>query len=405
MKNIKKKIAFVNQRYGLEVNGGSEYYTRMLTEHLLTTFDVEILTTCALDYTKWDNHYPEGLQEVNGVSVRRFRVEKPRDEAVFNEVNTRLLTISYGERDVEEEWVDKQGPFCPQLINYIVENSHVYDVFVFVTYLYYLTVRGLPLVKNKAVLIPTAHDEPYIRFGIYKEIFHAPKAFLFLTEEEQGLVHNLFNNQKIPWALAGVGIDIPENVQPSLFKKKYNLEKYLVYVGRIDEGKNCNEMFKFFIEYKKRNTFNLKSNLKSSLKLVLMGKAAIPIPSHPDILPLGFVSEEDKYNGIAGAEALILPSKYESLSISVLESMGLGVPVIVNGGCEVLKGHCIKSNAGLYYEDFLEFEGIVNFYMEKSHEYEVISKNAMKYIENCYQWSHVIDKFNEIVNKITNKVT
>lgn len=90
---------------------------------------------------------------------------------------------------------------------------------------------------------------------------------------------------------AGVGVDVSNNCDADRFKKKYNLDNYVIYVGRIDEGKDCPRLFNYFMEYKKRN--------KNNLKLVLMGKAVCEIPKHPDIISLGFVTDEDKFDGIA----------------------------------------------------------------------------------------------------------
>ena len=131
-----------------------------------------------------------------------------------------------------------------------------------------------------------------------------------------------------------------------------------------------------------------------------MGKSVIPVPERPDILNLGFVSEEEKYNGISGAKALILPSAFESLSISVLESLNLNVPVIVNGDCEVLKGHCIKSNAGLYYHNYFEFEGCLNYLLSHEKEYEQMRDNAREYIDKYFQWNIIVEKFKNIIEKV-----
>ena len=57
---MREKIAFVNQRYGLEVNGGSELLCRQMAEKLSEIYDVEVITTCALDYVSWENHYAAG---------------------------------------------------------------------------------------------------------------------------------------------------------------------------------------------------------------------------------------------------------------------------------------------------------------------------------------------------------
>ena len=227
-------------------------------------------------------------------------------------------------------------------------------------------------------------------------MFGAADAFVFLTDEEKDLVHSIFHNEDVPYEVCGVGVDVPSEVSADRFRKKYsqyNLDNYIIYVGRIDEGKDCPRLFRYFMEYKKRNK-------NSDLKLVLMGKAVCDIPKHPDIINLGFVTDEDKFDGISGAKALMLPSKFESLSISVLEAMTLSKPVIVNGICDVLKGHCIKSNGGLYYKNFFEFEGCLNYLYEHPDVYEIMCKNARKYVDDYFQWDDIMKKFDDIIAKV-----
>lgn len=385
-----KKIALVNQRYGLEVNGGSEYYTRLIAERLAENFQVDVITTKALDYTTWANHYTSDEENINGVRVLRFPVEKER-ACDFNEFNGAYLSAgNYNEAD-EEIWFEKQGPYCPEAIEYIKANKDNYDCFVFVTYLYYLTVKGMPEVADKAVFIPTAHEEPFIHFKTFEKLFTLPRAYVFLTDEEKALVQGLFGTEDIPCEVMGTGVEIPCEPDEKAFREKFSIdEDYIIYVGRIDEGKDCPMLFKYFTEYKKRNP-------ESTLKLVLMGKAVCDIPRHSDIISLGFVSEEDKFNGIKGAKALVLPSKFESLSISVLEAMAVSVPVIVNGVCDVLKGHCVKSNGGLYYKNYFEFEGILDYIFSHPAEYEQMCVNARRYISENYEWDVIMKKFAEVI--------
>ena len=85
---------------------------------------------------------------------------------------------------------------------------------------------------------------------------------------------------------------------------------------------------------------------------MLIGNPIIPIPEHPQIHHLGFVNDQDKFDALAAAELLIMPSYFESLSMVALEAWALGKPVLANGRCDVLKGQCIRSNGGLYYESF-----------------------------------------------------
>lgn len=389
MKN--KKIALVNQRYGLEVNGGSEYYTRQLAEHLSQRYDVEVLTTKALSYDTWENYYEKDVENINGITVRRFDVDKKRSIWGMR-INGRLRRYCPKLREkAEERWVEAQGPCSHGLIEYIEQKSEEYDVFIFVTYLYYSTAVGLGKVADKAILLPTAHDEPYIYFDVYRNVFEKAAGLIYLTPEEKQFVEKLFRVTEKPNVVSGSGVDLPEDIDNTRYRTKFNLsDEYIIYVGRIDLEKGCKEMFEAFLKYKKHNP-------KDKLKLVLMGKAMIDIPKHEDIVYQGFVSEQDKFDGISGAKVLWLPSKYESLSIAVLEAMALGVPVIVNGQCDVLKGHCTRSGAGVYYENIDEAIQKLDWII---HTDEDVSKKAKKYIEDNYQWENIIAGICEVMETI-----
>ena len=391
---MKKKIAIINQRYGLEVNGGSELYSRQIAERLIARYDVEVLTSCAVEYVKWSNYYKEGVETINGVTVRRFKTVHKRIPKIFSALDSYMLSNPDADVETSDKWIENMGPYCPELVEYVDEHQDEYEAIIVVTYLYYTAVKSIVRIKDKAIFIPTAHQEPFIHFDMYKKVFGAADAFVFLTDEEKDLVHAIFHNEDVPYEVMGVGVDVPAQVDSGRFKKKYNLDEYIIYVGRIDEGKDCPRIFKYFLEYKKRN--------KNNLKLVLMGKAVCDIPKSPDIISLGFVSDEDKFDGIKGAKALILPSKFESLSISVLEAMTLSIPVIVNGICDVLKGHCVKSNGGLYYKNYFEFEGCVNYMLEHPEEYKMLCANARKYVEDYFQWDDIMKKFDRIIERVGN---
>lgn len=379
-----KRIAFVNQRYGREVNGGSEYYTRLIAEHLTSEYEVEVLTTKAMDYTTWEDHYTEDVEDINGVTVRRFSVDKPRNMKTFLKINDVIPINKNRTPEEEQEWMDEQGPFCPKLVEYIRDNADKYDLFIFVTYLYYTTCRGMAEVANKSILIPTAHDEPYIYFSIFEKEFHLPKGIVYLTEEEKEFVQGMFHNEDIPNVVTAVGVDLPPSDCTEEEKQKLPDEPYIIYVGRIEGGKGCGELFSFFENYKKRNPNNVK--------LVLMGKEVLEIPKHPDIIYMGFVSEELKFEGIKKSMALVLPSYFESLSISVLESLQVSTPVLVNGNCHVLKGHCTRSNAGLYYKNYEEFEGSVNYLERHPEERALMGNNGRLYVSRDYRWDIVVSK-------------
>ncbi|MEM7030565.1 MAG: glycosyltransferase [Chloroflexota bacterium] len=303
------RLAFVVQRYGLEVNGGSELLCRQVAEHLAAHDSVVILTTCAQDYTTWENVYPPGLDEVNGIQVQRFPVLQVRDPD-FGALSAKLYSQPHSLED-EFAWLNAQGPLAPDLLRHLVQNHLAYDAFIFFTYIYYPTALGVRLVADRAVMVPTAHDEPPLYFKMFRALFNAPRALIYNTQAEKETVEDLFEVDYIPNDVAGVGIDVPSDVSADRFRQKYQLQTdYVLYVGRVSHSKNCAELIENFVKY--------KASTPSPLKLVLIGHAEFPLPDHPDILPLGFVSDEDKFDALAGATVYVHPSKLESLTNIIL---------------------------------------------------------------------------------------
>lgn len=391
-----RKIAIVNQRYGLEVNGGSEYYTRMISERLKNIYEVEVITSKARDYNTWSNYYLSNLETINGVKVRRFTVKGTRGIR-FRIVNKIISFMKNPPLLLERIWVKEQGPYCPELIQYLQDNVECYDAVIFVTYLYYPTVAAVPKLCGKAILVPTAHDEPCINFKIYDDIFTKIKGIIYLTEEEKKFVNKRFHNEFVPSYVAGVGIDLPTSIDNDRFKKKYKIyDDYFIYVGRVDSSKHCDEMFTFFKAFKKEE--------KGKCKLVVLGRVSMEIIPDPDIIVLGFVDEQDKYDAISGARALILPSEFESLSIAVLESFALSRPVIVNARCEVLKGHCNKSKAGVFYYGEKDFIESLKLMSQNSESYEYMCVNARKYIDNNYLWDDIINCYCRLIESVINNL-
>lgn len=389
---MKEKIAFVCQRYGLEVNGGSELYCRQIAEKLAAVYDVTLYTTCAVDYSTWGNKYRDGEEVINGVRVIRFKVKKERKQRDFNQVCELILQDPHHSDELEKEWIEKQGPLCPDLIKVIAEDYKQYKAVLFMTYLYYTSAVGLMQNIPNSILIPTVHDEPWVYLRWYDKVFANAGGLAWNTPEEKAFAQKRFpflkdNKREV---MTGIGIDVPEKELPDL-PENIDKQLYIAYAGRIDENKGCREMFEYFQKYKKQN--------KSKIKLVLMGKPVMDIPVDPDIISLGFVSEEMKFSVMKNALALVLCSRFESLSMVVLESMMMERPVLVSGHCEVLKGHCIRSNAGLYFNNYYEFEGTLNYLLTHPEQYEIMRKNGKKYINENYQWDVIVEKYKNLIEQ------
>lgn len=385
-----KRIAFVNQRYGKEVNGGSEYYTMLMAGKLKEYYNVEVLTSKALTYDKWEDYYTEDVETIDGISVRRFGVRKKRSRILQRILKILITSLGANTQKVTGLWNKILGPYVPDLVEYIRNHKHEYDAFIFVTYMYYPTVFGMKDVADKAIFVPTAHDEYNIYFKIYESIFRMPKTIVYLTEEEREFVQELFHNEEVEHEVIGVGIDVPEQTDEHSFRQKYNINgDYILYAGRVDADKGCRTMFEYFSRYSMEHR---------ELQLVVIGKSYMEIPRANNIHYLGFVSEEDKYNAMKGARLLWLPSRFESLSIAVLEAMALGTPVIVNGECGVLRGHCERSGGGRYYTDYQSLVKAIDWIY---HCKEAAIKECMdNYINGYYKWTAVIDKWKLLIEQI-----
>lgn len=390
-----RRIALVVHRYGLDVNGGAEYHCRVLAEHMVSRYEVDVLTSCARNTLPWDNAYKEGVEIINQVNVHRFPVEKMRDDILFDELSKR---VGKGEKEIEEEWISQMGPYCPSCISFLKENGYKYEAVIFITYAFYLTVKGMGLHLKNSILLATAHDDASVRLPIYREVFQAPAAFLYNSVEEKEFIVKNFHTENKSSRLTCVGIDIPETGRyafPERFKE-YK-DSYIIYVGRVSNGKNFCELNRDFIEYKRRNP--------SQLKLLVLGKTddKMPLIYSQDIIYAGFVTEEEKTALLENAKLLVMPSEYESLSLVILESMAAGRPVLVNGRCAVLKGQCIRSNAGLYYMDFFEFEAGLNYILSHEEAYQQMRENGYKFVKDNYSWEKVVADISSLIEELKEK--
>src|SRR5579864_889784 len=341
------KLAVVVQRYGLAINGGAELHARYIAEHLARHATVEVLTTCASDYVSWKNELSPGVETVNGVTVRRFKVKHERDPIVFGRRSTRVFTEMHSAGD-ELDWLDAEGPTSPALIDYIAKHTAEYDFSIFFSYRYYHAYYGARAAAGRAILVPTAERDEAIGLSIFQPLFRGVRALMYNSHEERAMIQAVSQNQAVPGVVVGIGSDVPQQTQPSRFRQKHGIHgPFAIYVGRIDENKGCSELFAFFQQYLR--------DPASKLSLALIGHSLLEIPKHQRIRHLGFLSDQDKFDAMAAADVLIMPSYFESLSMVALEAWALGKPVIANGRCDVLRGQCVRSNAGLYYENGPEF--------------------------------------------------
>jgi glycosyltransferase involved in cell wall biosynthesis len=386
------KVAIVVQRYGQGINGGAELHARYVAEHLARHVEVEVLTTCASDYVTWRNELSPGIEKVNGISVRRFRVKHERDPVVFGNRSNRVFLQRHSLGD-ELDWLDAEGPSSPALVDYVAKHAAGYDYCLFFSYRYYHAYYGARAAGSRAILVPTAERDATIGLSIFQPLFRSVRAVMYNSPEERAMIHAVSGNQNVPGIVVGIGSDVPNNPQPARFRQKYKIHGPLaVYVGRIDENKGCKELFEFFQGYLK--------DPAGKLSLVLIGNSLLAVPEHARIHHLGFLNDTDKFDAMAAADLLIMPSYYESLSMVALEAWALGRPVLANGKCDVLKGQCLRSNAGLYYETYGEFVGALEAIEQNRWLAGTLGRNGRQFFREQYDWPVIEQKYLEIFDRL-----
>ncbi len=392
------KVAFVVQRYGADVVGGAEALCRQVAERLSRSVEAHVLTSCALEYERWANYYPSGVEVLHGVMIHRFPVAGERDKQTFDRLTERLVGsgVRHGYPTDQVKWMEAQGPRVEALLDHIAERRDEYDVFVFFTYLYYTTYFGIQLVPEKSILVPTAHDEPPIYLELFRSIFQLPRALVFMADEERKFVHTQFANGHIPWAVIGMGIERPDGADGARFRARFGLsDPFILYAGRIEPSKNCQELFDFFARY--------KAEKGSDLKLVLLGRVEMPIPKNADIIPVGFVSDGDKFDAYKAAQVLVMPSRFESFSIVSLEALLVGTPLLVNGESAVLRDHCLRSTGGLFYQCYDEFAAALSLLLETPEMRRRLGQHGAEYVAQHYRWDAIEYRYLEILETVAHQ--
>ncbi len=393
------KLAYVVPRYGKHVVGGAESATRNLAERMvgLAGWEVEVLTTCAVDYLTWQDHYPAGETTEAGVKVTRFPVRSGRAPG-FSAFSDHVLFYSRAATDDEaEQWVELQGPVCPELLEVLPDTDA--DIVAFYPYQYYPTVRGIASVSDRAVMHPAAHDDPPLYLPIFQSVFSRVSGFVFQTHGEREVVQSAFQVASQPQVLLGMGVDEPTEGSPAGPSARDQVglgdRPYLCCLGRVDDLKGTSVLAEMFASYKRRRP--------GALAMTLVGPVAVRPMEHPDIFLTGPVEEDTKWELLRGATALVSPSPYESFSLVIMEAWTAGIPVAVNAYCEATKESCERSGGGVWFCGYAQFEAIVDRLLADTELRKTLADRGRAYVDANFRWPVIIEKYSRFLNRVAAK--
>jgi len=389
------KLACVIHRFGSQATGGSEAHCRDIAMRLAARHDVTVLTSCATDYVTWRNVRPAGESMDGPVRVLRFPVDRTRRLNRFRELSE-LVFANRATADEHIEWFKANGPSAPGLLEHLARRGSSYDRVLFWAFRYAPVFFGLPLVADRAILLPTAEDDELIRSStLLGPFFRRPRGYLFLTPEERDLVAGRCDGPLPPSEIIGIGLDAPAAVPPRRRLDELGVpHDFLLYLGRVDKNKGCDRMFDAYARYDAETT---AAGASAPLPLVVAGPVVLPVPGHPRIRSLGFVDDATRDALLAHATTLIMPSPFESLSIVILEAWNRGRPVIVNGRCAPLAGQVTRANGGVFYKWPSEFVEAVRYVSAHRDIADRLGAQGRAYVEREYRWPLVLNKIEAIL--------
>ncbi|CDE12458.1 glycosyltransferase family 4 protein [Ruminococcus sp. CAG:330] len=393
-----RKIGFVIPWYGEDIPGGAEMELREVATHLQRAgMDVEILTTCVREFSAdWnENYYSAGTAVVEDIAVRRFPVRR-RDTAAFDRVNRRLMEGQHLSLQEEKTFVEEMVN-SPQLYEYLKDASDEYALYVFIPYMFGTTYYGMQACPEKSVLIPCFHDEAYLYLRLFRQAYIQARGIIYNAMPEMELANKVYDFTTTEQICMGIGMDTNICADADAFRKAYRIQKpFLLYAGRKDAGKNVHTLLRYFAEYKQRHG-------DSDLQLVLIGGGSIEIPAsvRDDVYDLGFVSRQDKYDAMAAAELLCQPSHNESFSLVIMESWLCGRPVLVHSQCAVTRDFARRANGGLYFRNYFEFEGCVQYILTHPEQARTMGQNGGAFVRENFDWDVIVEKYRAFFAKLT----
>jgi glycosyltransferase involved in cell wall biosynthesis len=378
------RLALVPARFGPGLAGGAEIVLAQMARRLLARgWEVEILTTCALDHHSWENLLPAGKAMEDGMLVRRFPTvttsgpERAQlEQAILSGASLRLHE--------QQRWMNA-GMRSPELFHYLLDHAGEYRAIVFTPYLFWITFACSQVAPERSVLWTCLHDEPYAYLSLFQPLLTGVAGLLFQTPPEHELAHRLVETLA-PHALTGCGVEVPERYDVEGFRHRHGIEgRFLLYAGRREGAKGWEALLQ------QLDRLMARSDLPFTLVTMGDGTVRPPAAIADRVIDVGFLPDDERDAAFAAADAYLQPSRFEAFSRTIMEAWLAGTLVIANGGSDVLRYHCERSGAGLLYDDERELEACLEFLAEAPDTAAELAGKGRAYVLDNYRWDTVLD--------------
>lgn len=229
-----------------------------------------------------------------------------------------------------------------------------------------------------------------------KRILKGNKAIIVLSNKEKSLIEQKYNLQDV--CVLPNPIEVP--VSGATDKIYDNDGTHFLYLGRIEKNKGIEEMLDAFSKLKET---------EHSFKLHLAGKEQgednyierFKTALDNSFIYEGVVSGNDKDELLRKCHVFLLPSYYEGLPMSLLETMSYGmVPIVTEVGS--IGDYVVDGKNGMIVNvgDAKSLYDTVIRILGNRKIINNLSKEAYETMRNYFSKEEYIDKLNEIYIKV-----
>jgi glycosyltransferase involved in cell wall biosynthesis len=384
-----KKIGIITPWFG-HFAGGAERLARGMARELnkrgITTF---VLTTCSLSPYDgwWQDHYQPGVYEVDGIETRRFATDKtrePYDSAISKLSRSKSLSPT------EEEDFFYHSINSNDLVQALGDYVNDGYELIALPYFYGLTHSAVDQYPKKISLIPCFHNEPQFYWAPTERMLANSKHIFFNSAEEKQLTIKQYGRRigrsVVESVVTGVGVELPSPNGQTAEKSEPLPERYFVYAGRKEQGKNVHLLGEWFLEYAAKYSGNTK------LVFIGGGDQSL-VPATDRFVDLGFVSEERKLELLKNSLGVINLSDNESFSIVIMEGWLCGVPCVVSANCAVTQSHVNRCNGGLAVSGKNEFCETLKYLEDNETVRHRMGVNGRQYLTREFSFDAVLARY------------
>jgi len=264
---------------------------------------------------------------------------------------------------------------------------------------YVITPHGTLHTRGESVLKKSLFDQLY-----GKQILHNSSSITVLTPQEKRELQALYDIDESKYYLLPNGIDLEKySYSPTTnnFKSQLGInsdDRIILYLGRLHRNKGLDLLLHAFSLVSQKNLYLVIAgtpeggNFKYQTQLDILAKK---LGIDKQVKFTGFLEGDNKLNAYRSSELFVLPSKYESFGLVILEAMACQCPVLTTN--VVALSDMLESNqaAIVTKHSSIDIANNIKLLLSDSLLRKRTIENANKFIKQ-FSWDQCVEKLDQL---------